>query len=82
METNEAIEIIEAVAEADYGSVEPADCKRADVRAWLTRAMRPGYSSIDNVAGAVDALGMERAIDVYTAQIAICHETEYSDGDE
>jgi hypothetical protein len=82
MTNDEAIEVIEVIADSDYGSTEPDDCKPADVRSWLENAKRPGYTWVEDVPGAIARLGMDRAVEIYIARIKHNHVCEYECEDD
>jgi hypothetical protein len=81
MSEEDAREAIQAVAEADYNGDEP-HVTRAQAESILQAASAPGYSSIDNVRGAVEVLGMSIAAQVYIDELTACHRAEYDEDDD
>jgi D-mannonate dehydratase len=77
MTEDEAREIIQAVAEADYDG-EPF-VTREQAETVLQAATSTGYSSIDDIRGAVEVLGMSSAAQAYIDELTACHRAEYRD---
>lgn len=77
MTKEEAIEIIEACAESDYGSVGPSmdhtpAFHRSTLEMWVRNA------TIDDVGEAIDVLGMTEAVRVYREALDDAHADEYA----
>lgn len=75
MTEDEAREIIQAAAEVDYDG-EPS-VTREQAETILQAATTPGYSSIDDIRGAVEVLGMSIAAQAYIDELTACHRAEY-----
>ena len=79
MTEDEAREIIQAVAEANYDG-EPF-VTREQAENVLQASTTSGYRSIDEIRGAVAVLGMSSAAQAYIDELTACHRSEHSEED-
>lgn len=77
MTEDEAREIIQAVAEADYNG-EPF-VTREQAETALQAATTSSYCSIEDIRGAVAVLGMSSAAQAYIDELTTCYHAERRD---